>query len=150
MKRIIKSTEVRGGNLSGFQSAFMREYNREPSFNTDEKSWEFHKVLKSDTQVTPWLISISGEYFVALQAPPGRRGSERVTFYKSNSKGKFKIDLYGVVEVLNLYVDLESACDEFAKIHYANKIREEELDIEMEISREAAEFESEKEKKETK
>lgn len=147
MKRIIKSTEVPGGNLSGAQSAFMRQINREPSFNPDEKSWRFHKVLKSDTGVTPWLISIEGEYFAALQAPPGSRGSEKVTFFRADEKGKYKIGIDRVIETLVCYVDLEAACDVFARKQYEKKLMNEELDLEMEIAREAAEYEAEKEQK---
>ena len=150
MKRIIKSNEMITGNLTGKQQQYMRDINREPTFDPDEKSWNFHKVLKTETAVTPWLISIEGEYFAALQAPPGRRGCERVSFYPADSRGRYKRGLDKMIEKLNLYVDMEAACDEFAKIHYANKLRDEELDLEMEISREAAEYEAENKQKDTK
>ena len=112
------------GNLSGAQINYMRERNRNPEFDAAGKSWKFEKVLPTDTKVTPWLISINGEYFVALQVPSGSRTSHRVLFYRADKKGKFENTRHNVYQELNMYVDLEAACDKFAQMFYQEKVEE--------------------------
>lgn len=123
---VIRSCDenVPTGNLSPAQMSYMIDRNRTPEFDASDKAWKFEKLLPTDTKVTPWLISINGEYFAALQVPPGSRTCHRVLFYNSDKKGKFKIDYKEVVEELNMYVDMESACDKFAQIFYQNKIED--------------------------
>lgn len=122
MNRIIRNSEVPGGNLSDFQYERVMEINREPSFNRDEKTWNFHGVLKCNTKSTPWHISVGDEYFVAVQSPPGPRGAYQVSFYPSDEKGKYTISLAGMYERIAGFVDLEAACDEFAKLEYQKKL----------------------------
>lgn len=121
MERIIKSSDVDGGNVTPAQFEGMRQYNLAPEFDASDKSWNFHRVLATDTKSTPWLISIEGEYFVAIQSPPAARGSHQVTFYPSTEKGKYKISLKTMVKRLTGYIDLEAACDEFATFIYDEK-----------------------------
>ena len=122
MKRIIKNYEVPGGNLNAFQYQKVMDINREPTFNKEEKTWNFHGVLKCNTKSTPWHISIEGEHFVAVQSPPGPRGAYQVTFYPSNEKGKYTISLNNIYERIIGYVDLEAACDEFAQREFQKKL----------------------------
>jgi len=123
---VIRSCDenVPTGNLSKAQESYMIDRNRNPEFDASDKAWKFEKLLPTDTKVTPWLISINGEYFVVLQVPPGSRTCHRALFFNSDKKGKFENSPYKVVETLNMYVDLETACDKFAEIFYQNKIAE--------------------------
>jgi len=80
--------------------------------------------LPTETKVTPWHISINGEYFVVLQVPMGSRTSHRCLFFNSDKKAKFKNSPYSVVKEMPMYVDMETACDVFAKEFYQNKVKE--------------------------
>lgn len=122
----------------------MYQRNLSPEFSEEGKSWTLQKVLKTDTGVVPWLISIEGEYFVALSVPAGSRTSYRCNFYPSNSKGSYSNSPYNRIAEVNLYVDLEAACDEFAKIVYERKLINAELDDEMRILEELQEEENKK------
>lgn len=135
MEPIIKSNDprTRNGNLTPAQRNFMFNRNLEPEFSTEGKSWNFHKVLKTDTKVVPWLISIEGEYFAALSVPAGSRTSYRCCFYPASERGAYKINLKTKVAEVNMYVDLEAACDEFAEIMYERKLINAELDDEMNL-----------------
>lgn len=143
MEPIIKSNDprVRGGNLNTAQRDFMYDRNLTPEFSTEGKSWNFHKVLNTDTGVVPWLISIEGEYYAALSVPAGSRTSYRCGFYPASEKGKYSIGTNKRVAELNMYVDLEAACDEFAELMYMRKLEEAEIDAEMELIKENYEAE---------
>jgi len=143
MEPIIKSNDPRvsGGNLSAPQRNFMFNRNLEPEFSTEGKSWNFHKVMNTDTGVVPWLISIEGEYYAALSVPAGSRTSYRCCFYPATERGKYKISLTTKVAEVNMYVDLEAACDEFAEIMYMRKLEEAEIDAEMKLIKENYEAE---------
>ena len=133
MKKIIKSSEVPGGNVPPNLFEMMRRLNLQPEFDETDKSWKFHKVLHTDTLATPWLISIEEEYFVLVQSPPGSRGTHSVSVYPSNKKGKYSISLKTMIDRLPMYVDMEAAADEFARKVYAQKLIDAEIDEEMKI-----------------
>jgi len=133
MKKIIKSTDVPGGNVSSHLFAKIQKINLEPEIDTTDRAWTFHDVLQTDTACVPWLISVDGEYFAAIQSPPAARSSHQVSFYPSTKRGKYRISLNTMVERLPFYMDLEAACDEFSQIMYKRKIEEEKIDDEMKI-----------------
>jgi hypothetical protein len=120
--KIIKSTETPTGNLSSAQKKFMYDLNLAPSFDQTDKPWSLECVLATDTHSVPWLIKVDGINFVAIQSPPPPRGVSQVNFYNSDEKGRYKIATKQLVKKLKFYVDLESACDEFTKQYFQEKL----------------------------
>lgn len=98
--------------------------NIKPSVDLSKKSWNLIKVLKTETGNVPWLISYDDQFYVAIQSNNRRYGSEGVSFYPSNKKGKYEISLKNEIVRLKGYLDLEAACDEFTNRLYQEKLKE--------------------------
>ena len=129
MKKIIKTTDLKAGTLTIGQLEYMKELNLSPDYDEADKSWNLIKVLTTDTNSVPWLFQLDGMYYVAVQTPWVNRGSAQVSFYPSNEKGKYRINANKMVKRLKFFVDLESACDEFAKQYYQEKIADEGIEV---------------------
>ena len=122
MNRIIKSREIPGGYLHGPYKKTVMSQNLNPTFAPKEKSWKLKKILKTDTNVVPWLIEYDSTFYVAKQYFKYRMG-ETIAFFSCNSKGKIEntTPLYEA----NGYVDLETAVDLFIENLSIEKLSEE-------------------------
>lgn len=115
MGKIIKATDVPGGNLTDAEFDFMFNENLRPTINEDDHFWKLIKVLKTDTKSVPWHISINGEYYVAVWSNSGRYTNHATFFYPSDENGKYTISLSEAVYQARNYLDMASACDEFVE-----------------------------------
>lgn len=123
-KRPIKSSDWSShSGLNGNEKKKSVAINMAPVF-TEEKPWQFVKVLKTTTGIIPWLVKIGDDYIVATQGWVYRRG-EQAMFYKSNRRGTFNVSTDGIIVYLG-YVDLEAAVDRFYEEHYPSQEETEE------------------------
>lgn len=113
MEKIKKTTDLPGNIVTEKirQQMFLENIN--PGIDLSKKAWNLVKVLKTETNNVPWLIFYDNEYYVAIQSNNRRYGSQGVSFYPSDEKGRYNISLNTQITRLVNYLDMESACDEF-------------------------------------
>lgn len=120
-KKIIKASDVPGGNLTDYYVKLVREINLSPTFNRKEKPWQLVRIPKSTTRNVSWLLRFDEEYYMAIQiCGPG----QTVVFYTTDPKGKTVLWSNKVKEYQG-YVDLESTVDLFYKNDFKPALKEE-------------------------
>lgn len=123
MEKIIKITDIPGNTMTEQMRQYMFLENINPSIDLSKRSWNLEKVLRTDTNNVPWLISYDEQYYVAIQSNNRRLGSHGVSFFPSNEKGHYEISVKNQIIRLFHYVDMASACDEFAERLYKEKMK---------------------------
>jgi len=124
MEKIRKVTDISNNRLTSQMQEYMFMENLKPSVDLSSKSWTLIRVLKTETANVPWLIMYDDMFYVAIQSDNRRFGSNGVSFYPSNEKGRYTISLKTQITRLYNYVDLEAACDQFTDNLYAQKMKE--------------------------
>jgi hypothetical protein len=96
------------------QSKFIQYKKNNPGFKREDKPYRYFDNVPSNTKSHGWHFAYNDVHYVALSVDL-LRYSRAVLFYRANEKGKFKIGIEHVIAEYPLYVNIESAVDDFVK-----------------------------------
>lgn len=108
-EKIVRSSDMPGGNLTSLQVEFMKAANTSPTFDRKLKPWQLVKIPKTSTKNVAWHVRIGEEDFLAIQIS---NSGQSVSIFQTDKKGK-EANWSKPLKTYNTYVDLESAIDKF-------------------------------------
>lgn len=108
--RIISPTVLERGYMDEWQRAFMKKFNENPTFNNEDKPYNFIKPVKTNTNVHGWIFEYNDKLYVATQLLKWR-GPESVLIYNATKKGEFKCT--EEIADIPLMCDIETAVDQW-------------------------------------